>query len=73
MTKEHGIAFDSATGEFSQCFDIGYDVVSKTTVPCAQQTWSQPLFQEGRYFNAISQELLFEERTQEFRHEISQP
>ena len=50
----------------------GDDVVSKTTVLCAQQTWSQPLFQEGSYFNAISQQLLFEGRTQEFRQEISQ-
>ena len=72
VTKEHGIAINSATGELSLCFDIGDDVVSKTTVPCAQQTWSQPLLQEGSYFNAISQQLLFEGRTQEFRQEISQ-
>jgi phosphoglycerol transferase MdoB-like AlkP superfamily enzyme len=73
MTKDHGIAINSATGELSLCFEIGKDVVSKKTVECAQQEWSQSLFAEGSYYNAISQKLLFDGKTTQYRKQITQP
>lgn len=73
MTKTHGIAINSTTGELSHCFNIGEDVVSKNLVDCSQQTWSQPLFSEGSYYNAISQALLFEGKTLQYRQEVIQP
>ncbi|GEM74664.1 LTA synthase family protein [Vibrio sagamiensis] len=73
MTKDHGIAINSSTGELSLCFEIGDNVVSKKTVDCEQQPWSQALFKEGSYYNAISQQLLFEGKTQQYRHQVSEP
>ncbi|EAR53260.1 hypothetical protein SKA34_14580, partial [Photobacterium sp. SKA34] len=49
------------------CFDIDNDVVTKKTLVCSEQAWSESLFAEGSYFNAISQQLLFEGKTQQYR------
>lgn len=67
LTRDHGVAIDSATGELRSCFDIDNDVVTKKTLECSEQAWSESLFAEGSYFNAISQQLLFEGKTQQYR------
>ncbi|PSV34089.1 LTA synthase family protein [Photobacterium sp. GB-210] len=67
LTKNHGVAIDSATGELHSCFDIDNDVVTKKPLACSEQAWSESLFAEGSYFNAISQQLLFEGKTQQYR------
>ncbi|MEF1288318.1 LTA synthase family protein [Vibrio sp. M260118] len=62
----HVVAINSPDGELKRCFSIGDDTATLQREDCSAD-WVEPLYQQGRDFNALTQELLFDGKTLDYR------
>lgn len=60
------IQLESSTGELLECRVIGEDTITLAESNC-NEDWTQPLYQQGRDFNELTQELLFNGKTMDYR------
>ncbi|CCN80383.1 putative Sulfatase/Phosphoglycerol transferase/alkaline phosphatase superfamily [Vibrio nigripulchritudo SFn27] len=65
------ITIESSNHELQQCFHIQKDTVTLQKADCSEP-WVEPLYQQGRDFNALTQELLFNGETTQYRDIFSQ-
>ncbi|MDN3679527.1 LTA synthase family protein [Vibrio tapetis subsp. quintayensis] len=64
--KNKRIQLESSTGELIDCSIIEDDTITLQSSSC-DQDWVQPLYQQGRDFNELTQELLFNGKTMDYR------
>ncbi|WP_102523441.1 LTA synthase family protein [Vibrio tapetis] len=64
--KNKFIQLESSTGELISCQVIGEDTITLQESNC-NEDWAQPLYEQGRDFNELTQELLFNGKTMDYR------
>ncbi len=65
------VTIDSSNNTLQQCFHIKKDTIKLKRADC-KAPWVTPLFEQGRDFNALTQELLFKGETNQYRDIFSQ-
>lgn len=60
------VTINSPDGRLKQCFTIGDDTATLYEEDCSAE-WVEPLYKQGRDFNALTQELLFDGKTMDYR------
>lgn len=65
------VTIDSSNNSLQQCFHIKEDTIRLKRADC-NESWVAPLFEQGRDFNALTQELLFNGETTQYRDIFSQ-
>ncbi|MDC5804579.1 LTA synthase family protein [Vibrio europaeus] len=67
VDNRHAVTINSPDGQLKQCFTIEDNTISLTKADCNAE-WVQPLYQQGRDFNNLTQQLLFDGKTLDYRH-----
>lgn len=60
------ITIDSTNGELQRCYNIDDNTIKLHKTDCNEE-WAQPLYEQGRDFNELTQELLFNGKTMDYR------
>jgi len=60
------VTIDSTNGELQRCYTIGDNTIKLHKADCGED-WVQPLYEQGRNFNELTQELLFSGKTMDYR------
>ncbi|USD65160.1 LTA synthase family protein [Vibrio sp. SCSIO 43136] len=66
VDNRHLVTIDSGTGKLQQCFTIDDNTVKLHRADC-DESWVKPLYEQGRDFNALTQQLLFDGKTLDYR------
>jgi len=67
VDNRHVVTINSPDGQLKQCFTIEENTISLNKADCSAE-WVQPLYQQGRDFNRLTQQLLFDGKTLDYRH-----
>lgn len=60
------VTIDSTNGKLQRCYTIGDNTIKLHKADCNEE-WVQPLYKQGRDFNELTQELLFNGKTMDYR------
>jgi hypothetical protein len=66
IENRHVVTINSPDGQLKQCFTIGEDTATLHEEDCRAE-WVESLYKQGRDFNSLTQELLFDGKTMDYR------